>query len=56
MAQQFMAQLLEAEEVLPKNVLMRLAVPASVAFVPFSEGPALRARKTVVFERSRKAR
>jgi len=30
-AQQFMAQLLEAEEILPKNVLMRLAVPASVA-------------------------
>lgn len=30
-AQQFVAHLLEAEEVLPKNVLMRLAVPAGVA-------------------------
>ena len=31
MAQQFMAQLLEAEEILPRNLLLRLAVPASVA-------------------------
>lgn len=30
MAQQFVAHLLETEEILPKNVLMRLAVPASV--------------------------